>query len=199
MTRHDAPNQARRRFFTAAAKICAEKGYTATRMEDIALEAGRSKGALYHHFPTKKALFVELVHDIVDEFSTQIDEGMLQGASARELILSSFVALMEAFGGMDLFRVFVEIMPLAARDPELRGPLLRYYQQAIDAMAALLAHGQRSGELRPDFDCGKTAKMLAFSGDGILLIATALGDTVTAGELGRELFLRVFDGLTATR
>ncbi|MBL4688275.1 MAG: TetR/AcrR family transcriptional regulator [Nannocystaceae bacterium] len=199
MTRHDTPHAARRRFFAAALKVCLAKGYTATRMSDIAEEAGRSKGALYHHFTTKKSLFVELVHDIVEQFTNTLDEGMLRVAPTRELIESATVALLESFRGIDLVGVFVELFPLAMRDPELRVPLLEYYRQSIETLARLLRWGQERAELRPDFDPRQTARALVLAGDGIILICTSLGETDRAASDFRELFRRVFDGLEVQR
>ncbi len=197
MTRHDTPQGARRRFFNAALKVCADKGYTATRMADIASEAGRSKGALYHHFETKQALFVELVHDIVDTFAETVDDGMLGETPTRALIEKATVGLIESFGGVELYALFVELFPLAARDPQLRVPLLEYYRQTTATLATLLRWGQSRGELRADFDAERTARAVARAGDGIFLIGTAVGEVERAREDFRELYARIFDGLQA--
>lgn len=45
----------------AAASLFASTGYAATRIEDICRTAGVAKGLFYWYFPTKQALFVELV------------------------------------------------------------------------------------------------------------------------------------------
>lgn len=45
----------------AAASLFASTGYSATRVEDICNTAGVAKGLFYWYFPTKEALFVELV------------------------------------------------------------------------------------------------------------------------------------------
>jgi AcrR family transcriptional regulator len=46
----------------AARHEFSEKGYTATRMDDIALRNGISKGGLYAHFKSKDAVFEALMH-----------------------------------------------------------------------------------------------------------------------------------------
>ncbi|MDR2728526.1 MAG: TetR/AcrR family transcriptional regulator [Chitinispirillales bacterium] len=45
----------------AAFKVVARDGYFAAKLEDIAEEAGFSKAALYHYFPDKEALFLNLI------------------------------------------------------------------------------------------------------------------------------------------
>ncbi|MDR0308043.1 MAG: TetR/AcrR family transcriptional regulator [Chitinispirillales bacterium] len=45
----------------AALKVVIRDGYLAAKLEDIAEEAGFSKAALYHYFPDKEALFLNLI------------------------------------------------------------------------------------------------------------------------------------------
>jgi len=45
----------------AALKVVARDGYLAAKLEDIAEEAGFSKASLYHYFPDKEALFLNLI------------------------------------------------------------------------------------------------------------------------------------------
>lgn len=48
----------------AAVKVFNRKGYTASRLEDVAREAGVTRGAIYWHFENKNKLFYELcVHN----------------------------------------------------------------------------------------------------------------------------------------
>ena len=41
----------------AARRRFGQFGYEGTSIDDIARAAGRTKGAVYHHFPDKRALF----------------------------------------------------------------------------------------------------------------------------------------------
>lgn len=195
VTRHDSPDAARRRFFAAALRVCGDKGFAATRMADIAEAAGRSKGALYHHFATKQELFIELLHMLVDELSTEVDEGMLGERPAHELVERTMISVVEGFGGSDLFRVLVELMPAAARDPELRVPLMRYYAQALQTCTTLIRWGQRRGELRPDIDARRVARALVMGGHGIYLVGTALGEVDQSVDDVRQLYARILDGV----
>ena len=61
------PTQAERRsatiaaILTAARALFAERGFEAASIDDIALAAGVTKGAVYHHFPSKEAIFVDVL------------------------------------------------------------------------------------------------------------------------------------------
>jgi AcrR family transcriptional regulator len=61
------PSQAERSSATTGAILAgaralfAERGFEATSIDDIALAAGVTKGAVYHHFPSKQAIFVQVL------------------------------------------------------------------------------------------------------------------------------------------
>lgn len=50
--------QAREKLLEAALKLIRARGYSATSVDDLCKEAGVTKGAFFHHFPTKDALAV---------------------------------------------------------------------------------------------------------------------------------------------
>ena len=56
-------NKTKRRIFTTAIKLFAEKGYENTGIEEITAVAGVAKGSLYYHFETKEELFDMLLEE----------------------------------------------------------------------------------------------------------------------------------------
>ncbi len=56
-TQHDSKT----RLLDAALKVVREKGYTATRIEDVCAEAGVTKGSFFHHFKSKDDLALAAV------------------------------------------------------------------------------------------------------------------------------------------
>ena len=56
-------NKTKRRIFTTAIKLFAEKGYESTGIEEITAVAGVAKGSLYYHFETKEELFDMLLEE----------------------------------------------------------------------------------------------------------------------------------------
>jgi AcrR family transcriptional regulator len=66
-SRRDEYSEATRRaLLDSAARLFAEKGFTATSLDEVAAEARVTKGAVYHHFANKQALF-EAVADQAEE------------------------------------------------------------------------------------------------------------------------------------
>ena len=56
-------NKTKRKLFTTAIKLFAEKGYENTGIEEITAVAGFAKGSLYYHFGTKEDLFDLLLEE----------------------------------------------------------------------------------------------------------------------------------------
>lgn len=66
-SRRDEYSEATRRaLLESAARLFADKGFTATSLDEVAAEARVTKGAVYHHFANKQALF-EAVADLAEE------------------------------------------------------------------------------------------------------------------------------------
>ena len=55
-----APQNARDHLLEAGVKLVRQKGFAATSVGELCAEAGVTKGAFFHHFPSKDALGVEL-------------------------------------------------------------------------------------------------------------------------------------------
>nr|WP_295885765.1 TetR/AcrR family transcriptional regulator [uncultured Devosia sp.] len=62
-TQEERRSQTRRALVTAARRLFAEKGYAGTGTPEIAVAAGVTRGALYHHFADKEALFAAVVEE----------------------------------------------------------------------------------------------------------------------------------------
>jgi AcrR family transcriptional regulator len=64
----------RERLIAAARELFGEHGYEATSIEAILTVSGVARGALYHHFATKEALFDAVVDRVVGEVAERADE-----------------------------------------------------------------------------------------------------------------------------
>lgn len=63
----------------AGRRLFSERGYAATSTEEIVASAGVTRGALYHHFPDKGALF-RAVYEVVEaEVASQVSRAATSG------------------------------------------------------------------------------------------------------------------------
>ncbi|TDQ36108.1 TetR/AcrR family transcriptional regulator [Aureibacillus halotolerans] len=78
-------NDKKRQIIDAAIELFGQKGYHATSMQDIAMKSGVSKGGLYLHFSSKKALNLALFNDYIDAVKQSLAEIVQDtGLSERE-------------------------------------------------------------------------------------------------------------------
>jgi AcrR family transcriptional regulator len=137
----------------AAFEAFAERGFAATRMEDVAARAGVTKGAIYFYFETKERLF----EDMVENFS----QGMLAGAEAMLAAaqgncaekLRAFLHYMYRVCAQD--RYAREIIRFMVSDgkcfPDLVAKHYRDFKApAMRLVSDLLSRGAANGEFRPE-------------------------------------------------
>jgi AcrR family transcriptional regulator len=84
--------QRRRQLLDVACEAFAASGFHATAMDDIANAAGVTKPVLYQHFPSKRALFTELLEDIGHRLLSAFIEPVDAAASPRERVETGFAA-----------------------------------------------------------------------------------------------------------
>jgi len=84
--------QTRQDLLNAALTIFSNNGYNMTRLEDIARQAGVTRGAFYWHFKNKTEIFTELQRQILDDlFNSMKDavDGKLSPLENLKIILYS--------------------------------------------------------------------------------------------------------------
>src|SRR5579859_4790851 len=70
----------------AARKLFVERGYHATRPQDIAREAGLGHGTFYLHYPDKRACFLAFVEEARRELGEQVRGRLMPGAGLEERV-----------------------------------------------------------------------------------------------------------------
>ena len=73
-TQAERTEATRGRLITTARRLFAENGFAATSTEEILSEAAVSRGALYHHFPSKTDLFQATFEQVEDELTAHVME-----------------------------------------------------------------------------------------------------------------------------
>lgn len=128
----------RQQLFSVALRLFATRGYTATTMDDVAEAAGVTKPLLYHHFESKRALYLELVDAVSQQLITALAGAADVASGPRELVERGFAAYFRLMVHHEhAFRLlFGRDTP---DDPEL-GEALRRVEQAItDAIEPLIS------------------------------------------------------------
>ncbi|WP_421240599.1 TetR/AcrR family transcriptional regulator [Aeromonas enteropelogenes] len=134
----------RRQILDAALALCAEDGLQGAATARIAKAAGVANGTLFHHFPSKEALILQLYQDVKQRMGAAICEAN-PALSLREQTRHYWqlaMAWMLAHPHELKFVLGFFHSPMLAR--ETRSKVL---SDALRFLPALLAQGQASGEL----------------------------------------------------
>jgi len=79
----------------AARKLFVERGYDATRPQDIARQAGLGHGTFYLHYPDKRACFLAFVEDARLELDQHVRARRVPGSGLEQRIAATLTAIYE--------------------------------------------------------------------------------------------------------
>jgi AcrR family transcriptional regulator len=166
------PSSVRRiEILEAALTIFVKKGYSEARMDDIVQEIGLSKGALYHHFQSKRDLFIALIEHWMDQFSPIERGGLMRAKPSREIILHIAKFTAKLFKrNPNWFLVEPEIWAFANRDKEIKEMASHLYGSVLNEFEALIKRGIKFGEFR-DVNEGMIAMSIMTSLHGMIWFA----------------------------
>lgn len=134
----------------AALALFVEKGFAATRLEDVAQRAGVSKGTLYLYFDSKEALFKAVIQEGVVPVVAQGEAIAAQHEGSSFTLLERLLDNWWTGIGLTDFAGIPKLMVAESRNfPEVAG---FYYENVILRARALigaaLERGMASGEFR---------------------------------------------------
>ena len=86
------PEQVRRALLDCAERIAVQEGLAGVTIQAIADAAGVTKGGLFHHFPSKQALWEGIFMDMLEALDTEIEAHMAQDRHAYGRFTRAYVA-----------------------------------------------------------------------------------------------------------
>ena len=157
-----------------ALSVFSANGYSATTLEDIAREAGLTRGAIYWHFGSKAELYNTLLQQFSARGAIIAEQAIAEGGSVLEVLRRVFVRQMVLVEEDEEVRAVVELALFKMElSPELesgRQQQIRSGKQLIAQIADAVQHGIERGELRADLDAADIARaFLAFQNGAIQL------------------------------
>ena len=179
-----------------AAQVCfAEKGYDATGVADICRRAGVSKGAFYHHFPSKQALFLELLNHWLAALDARVAILRTQDGDAQDLLpgIAGLIpgVFADAAGQLPMY---LEFWRQAARDPIMWEATIAPFHRYREFFTEVIQAGIDKGALRP-VDAQIAARAIVAFGVGLLLQGVLEPDGVDWGAVGQEGVHILLEGL----
>ncbi len=177
--RTNDPEGTRRRVLDVAAETFQARGYHATGMHDLMRQAGVTGGALYHHFPTKKALGLAVIAERVAE---QVRETWIApvlaaptAAAGIRAVLADIAAGLDARGAVTGCPLNNLALELSLSDADFRGEI-----QAVFARWRTALAGKLRADGRADPDGLAAFVVAAYSGAMAMAKADQTPEALTA-------------------
>src|SRR5215469_4384236 len=83
----------RQRLIAAASRQFAHRPYSMVSLDDILVEAGLTKGAMYFHFPSKQALAIAIIDDLTEMSRAAVTELLARKMSGLETLIDLIFVL----------------------------------------------------------------------------------------------------------
>ena len=150
LSRAEQNDRNRTLLLAAARRVFLARGYYAATLEQIADEAGFSKGVVYSRFASKADMFLALLEDRIEERAAQNSRAAkeLAGSGDFDALLDLAQQAERAAPGWRL--LVTEFRIHAARDPELNHRYAALHARAVDGIArALVSISEGPGQTLP--------------------------------------------------
>jgi len=185
--------ETRTRILEAAVAGFAEQGYARTGVAEICSRAEVSKGAFYHHFPSKQALFLELLERWLGALDEQL-EGICAGdATVPEELMRMTGIIRQVFqAGAEQLPLFLEFWTRAAHDAAVWEASIAPYRRYRTFFSRMIESGVAEGTLRP-VDPDSAARVIVSLAVGLVvqgLLDTEGADWGEVAEEGVRMLLR---------
>jgi len=184
--------EADRAIADATLALLAEVGLGALSVEDVAVRAGVSKATIYRRFPSREALIVDSIAQVLDSApETPCDENV----STRDILIRMVSGMRDWYGDSTNGNLMPRMIGYARTNPELFGC---FYDRVImprrEAVKAVLARGVQRGEVCEDIDLDLAVTMIV---SPTLYLATigAGGRDAAPGSTTEDVVDAVLGGL----
>jgi TetR/AcrR family transcriptional repressor of nem operon len=171
----DVEPDTRAKILFAAYKEIHSQGFQAASLSNILARTGVTKGALYHHFPSK----TELGYAVVDEvIARHIHQSFIQPLQDFDNPIDGFIELIRNSGnvfsitdinlGCPLTNLAQEMAPI---DEGFRIRLSNIYEKWHQSIAEVMAEAKNSGKLIDEVEPYTLAVTVAATMEGALNVA----------------------------
>jgi len=169
MTKHQSSDVRREQILNAALKLFVAQGYDDSTVDEVAREAGLSKGSIYWYFNSK----LEILFELTDRFVAESQSEVVRLAAADKY---GTEALYRAHRELHLVdqkhpnreKLLSQLMALSAHYPEIRDRLKNYYRKWDAVVAELLQRDVEAGKLLP-VDAKAVSQSVVALYDGLCL------------------------------
>ena len=185
----------------AAVELFSECGYDGVSMRQIAEAAGVSKSNIYHHFASKEALYLGILHGSAQHLS-EIVEDLAEGGGdfQRRLRLFAEAHLEHLFANETTLRLVLR-EAFSGDEEKSRMVVDQVVGGIFNRMVTIFQAGQQAGIVRADLDPGLCATLLMganlffFQAQGMLQLIPEAGFAKDSTGFNRQMVEIMLNGM----
>ena len=151
---------------SAALKVMTKKGYYSSTMDDIVLESGMSKGAIYHYYKSKKEVYLELIVYLESKYTDMFATVNKESTSAKQLKKLFTIWSDQLQKEPDFFQSFSIFQSMSRHDKDFKQAMQRMYNRFQKFIELIIIEGIESKEFKK-IDPKTSALSLILNLDGI--------------------------------
>ncbi|MGB5875140.1 MAG: TetR/AcrR family transcriptional regulator [Bacteroidota bacterium] len=144
----------KQKILDAAIQLFSRKGFRSTSLSDLAQATGLTKGALYHHFRNKDALFYAVLENLRFLWRERVFRDMLERKSALERLEILFDNHARLIEERETFCLVLSslVMEMDSVNAEFMDALREIFADLTALIQRIVEKGQENGEVRRDLD-----------------------------------------------
>ena len=147
--RPDVSEERKKQIIDAALNVFSREGFHQARMDDIAQEAGLSKGALYWYFNSKDKIISSLLESFFNREFSKMEEWLKQEGSGKALLSKLIDVFVEDMLTVEPFlAVLYEFWAMSFRNKRVKTFIRESMQRYLDLIAPVVKRGIDQGEFR---------------------------------------------------
>lgn len=172
--------QTKQDLLDAALVEFSQKGYQATRLEDIAQRAGTTRGAIYHHFGNKASLYEALMESASQQGSVAIQDAIIEGGTFADICQRIFITTLQILEDDPKFRQVMALSlfktGVSAELAALETERLQNAEATMQGISAYMQAGIDSGDIRADIEPEVMARAFIAFQNGLAWLWLANGE-----------------------
>jgi len=170
LTRVEQQRQTHERLLEAGRVVIAKRGFLAATIEEIAAEAGYTRGAVYKHFGGKEGLWLATMAAQAEVHLKLLDEALAGASDQQELVRALLpVAFADDGEAARWSATTAEFLAAVAGQPETAAAVVAAQKRHEERIVAVLDRHCRRLGLRPALPLPQVVVVLGSLGGGLAL------------------------------
>jgi AcrR family transcriptional regulator len=185
--------ESRNKILSAAEKYFAEQGISEKDINEICRQAGLTRGAFYHHFPTKQQFLLELLNRWINKMASQLDSTQFETKDTLEILTGIIEKIQPAFekAGKQL-PIFLQLYIKSIDDPNLKKFVLESYKSFLNFFTNIIDRGVKKGSIKK-VHAEDASKILFAITVGLLIQGLINPQAANWGKLAKKSIRMLFE------